>query len=250
MKQTIYEIPGLVLTVGKNCLLASIHDVFSYYKIETDENILYFICEGLRFLWKNNDQRKLSNSFCYDRNAYIVKGISDIYECQLEYCDNYDFEKIKKIINNNTPIILLLDPSCAKYNTRRFQPEGRGEMHSVIIYGYSDESFAVADSTASDDNAVFSCIKAEISYKDTKKGCKGFFYFSEPPQQVLSPEKIIWCLKNNLENFLYPTNQDGYVRGLLALKEAFKYYALNDVFAYSDELRYLFQAYFMPSFIF
>ncbi len=241
------------LTVGRNCLLASVKDVLQFYNVTVKESDLYFICGGLRFTFcPDSKKEKVSDCFVYDVGKYISKYISSFFNCRFSFETSAAQARIKRLLDKHIPVILLIHPKYISYNHRVFQPEGAQEMHSIVLYGYDDftDTYYVADSTATDDNGVFAarreCMRCDI----VREYAFGFFHFADKPLQEKDWQLVYRCVGDNLYDFINSkSTEGGLYTGAQAIYKMLDYIDVNEACPLS-ELKFIMQAYFMPLFLY
>jgi len=244
-----YIIKKYPLTTGKNCMLASIKDILNYYGINIIESDLYFICKGLCFTFNPASKAKLiSDRFDYDCYQYIIENVSAFFNCNMIF--NYSLEdiQIKELLKNDIPVIVLMDPRIVPYNNRILNPVGHQEMHSTVLYGYDDnmQSYFVADATVADDSGLISALWTSMDMKFLQENTKGFFYITSISNKTYDANMVKIKIRDTINEFIYPNDNENVYTGANAVKQLFNLLLYEE--DYINEVKFLFQAYFVPLF--
>jgi len=251
MSDNSYIIKDYPLTTGKNCMLASIKDILNYQGIDLIESDLYFICKGLRFTFYPTSKTELiSDRFDYDCYKYIIENVSSFFCCKMIFNYSLSDIQIKELIKNDIPIIVLMDPRIVPYNNRVLNPVGRQEMHSAVLYGYDDkvQSYLVADSTVADDNGLINALWTSMEMKFLQENTKGFFYITSMSKKTYDDKLVKIRIRDTISEFINPNDNDNVYTGVNAVKQLFNLLLCEG--DYIDEIKFLFQAYFVPFFIY
>ncbi len=248
MIKNSYMINGYPLTTGKNCMLASIKNILCFNGINITESDLYFICKGLRYSFNTASKTELiSDRFDYDCYQHIVENISTYFNCNMLFSKKMDTIQIEELLCNDIPLIVLMDPRIIPYNNRVLNPVGHQEMHSTVLYGYDEkeQNYLVADATVSDDNGLISALWTSIEIPFLHKNATGFFYITSVFNKNYSTDSIKIKIRDTVTEFLYPNNSDNVITGINAVKKLLNLVYEED---YIEEIKFLFQAYFIPFF--
>lgn len=248
-----YEIEGVPLTVGRNCLLASIRDILGFYRVEISEWELYFLCRAFCFSSRPLYKRPviLSDWFYYDQHQRIEKYIKESFFCDYQFYSDFNRKKIVEHLNANRPLSVLLHPRFITYNHRIFQPVGMQEMHCFNIYGYdnNNKEYYVADSTVTDDNGTFISMRARLDYSIVEKKAIGYFVFNSPPVYQATGYELLPIIVQMLDEFLSDLGNESEIKGIKVLQKIFTSTVYQKDNHY-NELSFLLQAYFMPLFFY
>lgn len=246
-------IKNFPLSVERNCLLASIKDLMEYYGISIKESELYFICKAFRFNGKNTneDYANLSDFFSYDKYSFIIKNISELFNCKFCFHEIMERNKIIQYLSEGIPMTIIIPPGVISYNYRIFQPVGRQEMHCINIFGYSNNKrvYYVADATVTDDKGEFTCIKSELDYDIVETYSQGYFLFHTNPDKNNEPNLVKDCIISTFSDFLSEKDNVLELNGLQAVKKIITCSRFNKEH-FKREIKFLIQAYFMPVFFY
>lgn len=145
-------IDGFRTLGGQHCVTTALRQVFNFYGHDISEEMLFGLGSGLGFVYINLAQAPLISGRIktLEFEAKIAKRLNVKIEFKKSKDNIKIFEKTKKMIDNNEPVLLFADMPYLKYLNLNENSHFGG--HAVVIFGYDDEKehFYVSDRDNSD----------------------------------------------------------------------------------------------------
>jgi len=132
---------------GKHCITTSLKQVFNFYKYPISEEMLFGIGSGISFAYLNlaNSPMITGRIKPFKFEEKIAKRLNVEIKCKTSKQYDIVFEKTKKIIDNNKPVMVYVDMPYLKY--LNLQKDSHFGGHSIVIFGYDEEKkgFYISD---------------------------------------------------------------------------------------------------------
>lgn len=132
---------------GYHCITNSLKQIFNYYNYPLSEEMIFGLGQGLHFVYINLSSSPLISGRIkpieFENNLEKSAGIS----IKISQPKNKDvaFEKLKKSIIEDKPVLLYVDMPYLKY--LKIDENSHFGGHSIVVFGFDDEKkvFYVSD---------------------------------------------------------------------------------------------------------
>ncbi len=199
---------------GVHCETTALRDIFTYNGIRLSEPMLFGLGEGLGFIyWKSKQMKfpfvggrdkELSDNLCKNLNIRKQDHFSSSF--------SKAWNEIKKLIDNDIPVLLKLDMFYLEY----FKNPQHFGGHTVVLAGYDNESVYLADSVFESMQKV-SLKNFELARTSKSKPFqpKNYYATFEFPKSLPDLKNVIKkSIKENAENMLNPPIKNLGVEGI------------------------------------
>lgn len=220
-------IENMKVEAGKSCLYSSLANLLRYYGFQLSESDVFFICRGFDYKYlktKFTECDRPSDRFIYRDIKTVSEALQKVIGFKLCYGDSLESMDLVKQVNqgieNNNPVLLLLNPSVLTYTPREFDPDGKFELHCIILKGIDwDRNLAhIVDTYVVDNLGRVSVYEGTLSMEIIIKEVKGFLYFDEVEARMLSSIEIEQSVCDTLNTFLKARENDNECTGWSALQ--------------------------------
>lgn len=132
---------------GKHCITNSLKQIFCFYGYPISEEMLFGLASGLSFLYINQSQSPMINGRIkvFEFEKKLAKRLNINIQCKSGKEPSMIFERTKKLINEQHPVLIYVDMPYLKY--LGLPEDSHFGGHAVVLYGYdeSTKKFWVSD---------------------------------------------------------------------------------------------------------
>lgn len=140
---------------GKHCITTALKQIFDYNHYPLSEELIFGIGSGLSFVYVNLNKSPMisGRTKVFEFEKKLGERLCIDIKCKSSSQYQNAYNKTKKMINNNQPVLVYVDMPFLEY--LHLGEENHFGGHSVVIFGYDDELevFYVSDRDHSD-NAI------------------------------------------------------------------------------------------------
>lgn len=125
---------------GKHCITNSLKQIFDFYNITISEEMLFGIASGLSFLYINQASSPMicGRVKVFEFEKKLAQRLNITIKCK----SGKNYLKIhqvtKKLINQNTPVLIYVDMSYLDY--LGLDKNNHFGGHAIVLFGFDDET--------------------------------------------------------------------------------------------------------------
>jgi len=139
---------------GKHCITNSLKQIFYYHKYPISEEMLFGIGSGIGFAYINlaNSPMISGRIKPFEFEEKIAKRLNVGIKCKTSKQYEIVFDKTKKLIDNNKPVMVYVDMPYLKY--LNLQKDSHFGGHSIVIFGYDEKKGYYVSERDNSDNPI------------------------------------------------------------------------------------------------